>query len=161
MCCTRLTSYCHRRLGRTSGLYGLRGSRSKGSSFIERILAQAEEGTPIRVVTDVVTSPSCTVDVARGIRALVDGAPPGTYHVANGGACSWYEFACAALRLAGFAEARVEPTTAAAFPSKVRRPPYSALAGEGLARAGIAPLADWQSALAGYFAQRSLARAVR
>jgi len=82
---------------RTSGLYVLRGSSAKGYTFIERVLAQAEEEKPFRVVTDITFSPSYTSHVASAICRIVEQGVFGTYHVTNSGACTWYEFAAEAL----------------------------------------------------------------
>ncbi len=50
-------------------------------------------GEPVRVVGDVVFSPSYAPHVARVIRELIDAGASGIQHAAGGGACSWYEFA--------------------------------------------------------------------
>ncbi|GAC1476422.1 MAG: dTDP-4-dehydrorhamnose reductase [Vulcanimicrobiaceae bacterium] len=142
---------------RTSGLYGLRGSSTKGYTFIERVLAQAAEGAPIRVVTDVTCTPSYTMHVARAIRRIVDAGRFGTYHVTNAGGCSWYDFATEALRAAGLAR-EIEPVTAATFASIARRPSYSVLANAAMANAGIEPLPPWQTGVADYLAERATSR---
>ncbi len=138
---------------RTSGLYGRAGSSVKGYTFVERVLGQAERGEPIRVVTDVTFSPTYCVDAAHTIRALVDAAIGGTFHVTNAGACTWYAFAEAALAEAGY-EARVEPTTSDRFPSWAQRPAYSALAHDALAAAGITVPRGWREGLRAYIASR-------
>ena len=56
---------------RVAGLYAAGGSRGKGGSFVDRVLAQARAGEPLRVVDDQVTAPTWARDVAD--RA---GAPP-------------------------------------------------------------------------------------
>lgn len=138
---------------RTSGLYGVRGSSTKGHTFIERMLSQAAEGRAIRVVNDTTCSPSYTLHVARAIRAIAESEAFGTYHVTNSGHCSWYEFASEI-----FAQARITPellsVNSDAFPSPVRRPRFSALRGAALARIGLPPLPDWRDGIADYLAER-------
>ncbi|HET9030473.1 MAG TPA: dTDP-4-dehydrorhamnose reductase, partial [Candidatus Aquilonibacter sp.] len=99
---------------RTSGLFGHLQSSVKGLTFIERMLQMAEGGKPIRVVDDIVFSPSYTPHVARGIRAMVESERFGVYHVTNSGACSWYDFAAEAFRRAGlnpdFAPSKTDPS---------------------------------------------------
>jgi hypothetical protein len=56
-------------------------------------------------------------------------------HLTNAGACSWYEFARAALALAGV-DAQVEPITSAELAAPAPRPPYSVLANTRLAEIG-------------------------
>jgi dTDP-4-dehydrorhamnose reductase len=134
---------------RTSGLYGLRGSSTKGYTFVERIRAQARAGTPLRVVDDIVSTPSYTVDVARAIRGALESGHFGTYHVTNAGSCTWYEFALETLSASSI-DAHVERTTSDAFPSFARRPHYSVLANNALQRAGVAAPPDWKIGLHAY-----------
>lgn len=142
---------------RTSGLYGLRGSSTKGYTFIERILKQAADGAPIRVVTDVTCTPSYTMHVARAIRRIVDSGRFGTYHVTNAGACTWYDFAREALRQAKFANS-IEATTSSAFPTLVRRPAYSVLANDATHALGLEAMPSWQDGIAAYLAERATSR---
>jgi len=139
---------------RTSGLYGARGSASKGPTFIERILTQARDGKPIRVVTDITFSPSYTRHVAETIRHIVESKRYGTYHVTNAGHCTWYEFAAEILRQAG-SDAPVTRTTSAEFTSLARRPTFSALAHPALERLGISAPPPWQEGIRAYLAERN------
>jgi dTDP-4-dehydrorhamnose reductase len=138
---------------RTSGLYGVRGSSNKGYTFIERILTQASEGKPIRVVTDITLSPSYTRHVAAAIRQIVETKKYGTYHVTNSGYCTWYEFAVEILRQAGL-DAPVVRTTSAEFPTLARRPAFSALAHTALDALGLQPVPSWQEGVRAYLAER-------
>jgi dTDP-4-dehydrorhamnose reductase len=144
---------------RVAGLYAAGGSRGKGGSFVDRVLAQARRGEPLRVVDDQVTAPTWAADVAAALlrlfpRWIADDAPPGVYHVTNAGACSWWEFARAALAEAGVA-AEVTPVSTAAFGARARRPAYSVLANARLAALGEPPLRPWRDALAAYLRARS------
>ena len=138
---------------RTAGLYAAGGSRGKGGSFVDRIVAQAREpGARLRVVTDQVTAPTWARDLAgalaRLLPRLVRGdAPAGIYHATNAGACSWYEFARAALELAGI-RAEVAAITTAELDAPAPRPAYSVLANDRLAVLGERPLRPWREALA-------------
>ncbi len=53
---------------RTSGVLGRGGSEQKGGSFVDRIVAQARAGRPLRVVADQVFAPTCASDLARVAR---------------------------------------------------------------------------------------------
>lgn len=139
---------------RTSGLYGLRGSSTKGYTFIERVLTQAAEKKPLRVVTDITFSPSFTGHVARAILGIVERGVFGTYHVTNSGACTWYDFASEALRQGGF-DLPIERVTSATYPTLARRPPYSALEHAALRDAGLPEIESWQDGIGAYLAQRS------
>lgn len=139
---------------RTSGLYGLRGSSTKGYTFIERILAQAAEKKPLRVVTDITFSPSYTVHVAEAIARVVERGAFGTYHVTNAGACTWYEFATEALRQGGF-DLPIERVTSSTYPTLARRPMHSPLEHAAMHALHLPPVASWQDGIAAYLAQRS------
>ncbi len=139
---------------RTAGLYGIQGSRSKGYTFIDRILRQAEAGEPIRVVDDMFFSPSYTLYVAQAIRRIIEKAPFGTYHVAGSGWCSWYEFAKTALEFSDF-DADIAPIKYADFQSNVRRPMFSALENRAMKEAGLPDLPHWKDGLRAYLAERS------
>ncbi len=143
---------------RTSGLYGLRGSSTKGYTFVERMLEQARSGRPLRVVDDIVHAPSYTVQVAGGIRRILEGGQFGIYHVTNAGETTWYDFAVEILKMSGVA-ASVERTTSDAFPSYARRPRYSVLANAAMEKAKIEPLPDWQEGLRAYLHERRSASA--
>lgn len=134
---------------RTSGLFGAIGSKTKGYTFIDRILKQARAGEEIKVVTDMTFSPSYTAHVASAIRTIVQNGSYGTYHVSNSGACTWYEFALEALRQAGL-DAAVTPIRSSEWRSDVRRPANSSLAHERLKREGLPPMPPWQDGIAAY-----------
>lgn len=138
---------------RTSGLYGVAGSSGKGGNFVERMLELQRAGQDLKVVDDQTTSPTFTADLASKLLEVAQSGRYGTYHVTNGGPASWYEFARAIFEQAG-ADARLAPTTTAAFASKAVRPAYSVLANDALAAAGIAPLRPWQEALHDYLGRK-------
>ncbi len=111
---------------RVSGLYGLAGSAGKGGNFVETMLRLAREEKPVRVVSDQVTAPTNTADIAEALLRLVRDGAEGVAHVAASEGCSWYEFAVAIFVLAGL-KPDFAPTTAAEFGGPVARPPYSVL----------------------------------
>jgi len=66
-------------------------SRGEGQ-FVEKMLARLRADGRIRVAADIVSSPSYSLDIAARVRDLLrEGAPYGTYHLANGGAASLYD----------------------------------------------------------------------
>ena len=106
---------------RTSGLYGVRGSRGKGGNFVETMLRLVREGRPIRVVDDQVLAPTPTADLAEATaRLLAVGPPGGIYHLTSAGACSWFEFAGRIFALAGLAPA-LTPISSATFGARTAR----------------------------------------
>jgi len=117
---------------RTAWLYG-----SHGRNFVKTILKLARENEVIRVVSDQYGSPTSAVDLAETIfkisNTIRQGAAVdwGTYHYCGRGIISWHEFARAAVemyRQQGQAKvARVDSIKTADYPTRVERPPYSAL----------------------------------
>lgn len=134
---------------RTSWLYG-----ENGANFVQTILRLAAERDELRVVNDQRGCPTYTKDLALAIKALLEHRATGTYHVANSGACTWYEFACEILRLKGVVKT-VIPITTEEFPRPAKRPACSVLAtGKFAALTGSAPRA-WQEALRQFLESRS------
>lgn len=134
---------------RSSGLYGTAGSSGKGGNFVETMLRFGREGRSWEVVADEVLCPTYTRDLAEKLQELVATGAYGTYHLTNSGECSWYEFACAALEMAGI-EANVSPTTSAEWGAAAPRPPYSVLAETKLGKLGLKPMRPWREALSAY-----------
>lgn len=140
-------SGCDHLLVRTSGVFGVGGSRSKGGSFVDRILARARSGQALRVVSDQVFSPTYAPDLAQGIVSLVERRARGLVHVSNSGQCSWHGFATAALERAGL-RLPVEEIRAAELALPARRPACSVLSNARYVSLGLPPLRDWRDALA-------------
>jgi len=141
---------------RTAALYGLAPCRGKGGrNFVETMLSLAAAGREIKVVTDVFTSPTCTLALARQLRLLAEKARPGVYHAACTGVCSWYEFAKAIFEETNV-QTTVTPAKMADFQSKVRRPNFVALENKRANEAGINIMSHWREALTEYAAARRL-----
>jgi dTDP-4-dehydrorhamnose reductase len=138
---------------RGSGLFGHAGSSGKGGNFVETVLAKAEAGEALSVVDDQVTSPTAARDMAERILLLLErAAPPGVYHAANTGRCSWFEFARAILDLAG-SSAHLAPRSSAG--DAVRRPRCSVLLDTKSAALGLPPARPWRDALRWYLSDRT------
>jgi dTDP-4-dehydrorhamnose reductase len=110
---------------RTSSVFG--GACGKGYTFPEAIRRRARAGESIRAVADQFMKPTYAPDLALGIVRAVTSGATGTVHMANSPACSWHDFAVAALQSAGLAQA-VAAVPMAEFPSAVPRPAFSVLA---------------------------------
>ena len=117
---------------RTSWLYGVHGQ-----NFVKTMLKLAGTKEIIRVVSDQYGCPTSAGDLAKAILAMTDkwrrqsAMAWGTYHYCGQGIVSWHEFAETIIELARrYMEVktkRVEPITTADFPTKARRPAFSAL----------------------------------
>jgi dTDP-4-dehydrorhamnose reductase len=132
---------------RTSGVFGRGGSRQKGGSFVDRILARARSGQPLRVVSDQVFAPTYAPDLARGVLELVRAGARGLVQVTSGGSCSWHDMAVEALSLSGLS-LPVASITAASLELPAARPAFSVLDNARALSLGLTPLRSWKEALA-------------
>jgi dTDP-4-dehydrorhamnose reductase len=138
---------------RTCGLYGMGGSRSKGTNFVETMIRLAESGSRARVVNDQVATPTSASDLALALKQLIEKRATGVFHVTNQGQCSWFEFGREIFARLG-RPGSILPITSAEFNSRARRPPYSVLDNGRLVDAGIPLLRSWQEALHAYLDER-------
>lgn len=138
---------------RTCGVYGTNVSTTKGYTFIDRIIANARAGEPLKVVRDQTVSPTYAGHLAEGLMQLLQAdASYGLYHMVNEGAVTWYDYASEALRAAGI-EYEIEPASYNDWPSRVRRPAFSALENAKLHALGIT-MPDWRSGIRAYIADK-------
>jgi len=136
---------------RTCGLYGTAGTPTR-PSLIDRVLAWKPGDAPLRVVADVVASPTFAGDLAEALRRLIATESYGLYHAANPGPVSWYEFAREAAHQAGHQTA-IEPISVAQWKQRAARPHFSALHNAKLEALGIA-MPSWQAGIAAYLRSR-------
>jgi dTDP-4-dehydrorhamnose reductase len=129
---------------RTAWLYAL-----GGTNFIHKILARARAGEVSKVVTDEISSPTYAADLGDGLRALIETGCAGFYHLVNEGACSRFEFAQEAVRLAGLDEGLIAPTRLADYVRASAPPPYAPLDNVFADALGVR-LRPWQEALAAF-----------
>jgi dTDP-4-dehydrorhamnose reductase len=124
----------------------------RGKNFLVTILSLIKGTRPLRVVRDQVGCPTSAFGLAQVIWKSCEKIPGGTYHWANRGSASWYDFAVEIAKLA--IELRIVPRTPEITPVTTKeyaaaapRPRYSALDSTRLSEAlGISP-ADWSEAL--------------
>lgn len=143
-------SGCPYLIVRTSALFGRGGSRAKGGSFPDRILARAAAGLPgepLRVVSDQVCSPTYAPDLADALVKLVAKGARGLFHVTNQGSCTWFAFAQETVRLARV-DVPVVEARARDLGGKARRPGHAILSKERYEATGLPPLRPWAEALA-------------
>lgn len=138
---------------RTSGLFGVAGSRQKGGNFVEVMLKKAANGEEIKVVDDIFFSPTYTADLAECISDLISTDAYGIYHITNSGSCSWYEFAESIFKLAGIS-ANLKRINYKELNTNVLRPKYSVLGNYNLKTVGLPLLRHWREALKAYLEER-------
>lgn len=112
---------------RTSWLYS-----SSGKNFVKTISRLASERNSLDVVADQVGSPTYARDLALAVTRVIQTVhqhhvdAPGIYHYANEGVASWYDLACAIVRIKGY-RCTVRPIRTDEYPLAARRPAYSVL----------------------------------
>lgn len=134
---------------RTAWLYGY-----AGKNFVKIICAAAKKYGAVEVVNDQLGNPTNAEDLAYHLLKLCVTREYGIYHCTGEGVCSWYDFTCEILRLAGV-EATVTPCTSAEYkakhPASTNRPAWSALENRMLACTVGNEMRSWQDALKCFF----------
>jgi dTDP-4-dehydrorhamnose reductase len=138
---------------RVASLFGKTGARGKGGNFIETILAKARRREPLKVVDDIVISPTSTRDASRVVGQLIAADARGIVHAANSGCCTWYELAKTALELCHLT-VPIEAVSSAQFPTPARRAKNSALASARLPSEFRITMPHWRDALCAYLIEK-------
>jgi dTDP-4-dehydrorhamnose reductase len=131
---------------RTSWVFG-RGKNNFFSTVLQSILA----GDEIRVITDVAASATYVCDLVERSLEIVSREKYGTYHVVNSGLCSYLEFVQEAARILGL-NARMKPVPLHELQLSAARPYYSPMSCKQSELLGLAPMREWQAALADFIA---------
>jgi len=134
---------------RTSWIFGVHGR-----CFPNAILDAAKAGKKLSVVDDQLGRPTYNCHLARTIVRLCRAGAQGTVHASNSGSCSWHEFACHVLGVAGFGDLQVEAVPTEAFPRPAKRPKHAVLSLKSLEPYGVS-MPTWQEAAADYIAERN------
>lgn len=120
-----------------------------GNNFIKTMLRLGNTRDHLTVVNDQIGSPTYTWDLARLVVDMIQTDKYGTYHAANQGEISWYDFAREIFRQAGM-DVQVDPVSSAEYPAKAIRPSNSRMNQTNLDDNGFERLPAWQDALARY-----------
>jgi dTDP-4-dehydrorhamnose reductase len=122
---------------RSSWLYGW-----ASTNFVRTMLRLGAERDEVAVVGDQRGCPTYVGHLAQATR-IVLGLPPGVWHLAAEGDCTWAEFAEAIFEDAGL-DCRVRRITTAELGRRAPRPAYSVLRSE---RPGAPVLPHWRHGL--------------
>lgn len=139
-------SGCCHLLIRTSWLYA-----PWGHNFVRTISKLAAERDAIKVVDDQHGRPTSAQHLAGVSLGLIGSEAQGTYHVTDGGQCSWFGFAREIARHV-HPGCRVEPCTSDEYPRPAKRPAYSVL-DISKTEALVGKMPDWKLNLAGVLAK--------
>jgi dTDP-4-dehydrorhamnose reductase len=122
---------------RSSGLFGW-----TGRNFVRTMLALGAERDEVAVVDDQRSAPTYVGHLAEALREVVE-LPPGVWHVAAEGDCTWAELAAAIFEEAGL-RCRVRRVSTEELGRPAPRPAYSVLRSE---RDGAPRLPPWREGL--------------
>ena len=121
-----------------------------GRNFVKSILrAASTPGRELTVVDDQHGCPTFADDLASMVARLVVARIPGTFHVTNQGATTWFGFARDLVAAAGLDPARVVPISTHQLdpPRAAPRPAWSVLDNAALRLSGIPLLPDHREPL--------------
>ena len=142
--------FCHRHfIVRTAWLYSY-----YGKNIVKTVVNAGRKYGRLEFVSDQLGNPTNAVDLAHELLQLCVTHEYGLYHCTGEGVCSWYDFACEIVRLAGV-DAVVTPCTTAQYkakhPESTDRPAWSALDNRMLRCTIGNDMRDWKQALAAFF----------
>ncbi len=100
---------------RTAWLYG------DGNNVVRTMRALSKDKDELSVADDQYGSPTCTVDLAETILALIGTSKYGTYHATCEGFCSWHDLAKRIFELRGI-DIKVTPGSSEGFVRPAKRP---------------------------------------
>lgn len=136
-------SGCDHLIVRTSWLYA-----PWAKNFVRTIARNARIRAELKVVDDQRGRPTSAEHLARATLALLDRGARGTFHVSDGGECTWFDLASRIVEQLGLAErCTVRPCKSDEWPSPVKRPAYSVL-DLSKTEALLGPMPSWTENLA-------------
>jgi len=150
-----MSDYCKKHfIFRTASLFGVAGSSGKGGNFVETMISLYKQGKDIKVVNDMIMSPTHTLDVARAIKEFVTKGHEcyGIFNCVNTGAVSWYAFAKAIFDLLNMKDVKLTSILTSDFKTKARRPIYSAL--DNAKISNYFTFQNWRDALKEYLERK-------
>jgi dTDP-4-dehydrorhamnose reductase len=131
---------------RTSWLYA-----PWAGNFVRTMAKLTRDKPALKVVHDQRGRPTSAEHLAKTALSLLVRGATGTFHVTDGGECTWYEFTLAIAEKLG-RTCKIEPCTTAEFPRPAPRPAYSVL-DLGKTEALLGPMPDWRENLASVLAR--------
>lgn len=135
-------------IARTSWLYG-----PNGKNFVDTIITAAEQGKPLRVVSDQHGTPTCTLSLSETIADLIATGRFGVYHASDDGVTNWFDFARAIVKNSGL-KTDVSPIETKDMPRPATRPKYSVMDKTTLVSTIGRELPPWEESLNTYLQLR-------
>jgi dTDP-4-dehydrorhamnose reductase len=121
-------SYSKSLVIRTSWLYS-----TFGNNFVKTMIRLGKEQESINVVFDQIGTPTYAEDLASAILRIIDKIDSdeknfvaGIFHYSNEGVCSWYDFACAIMKLNNM-NCKIYPIETKDYLTPAKRPEFGVL----------------------------------
>ena len=118
-------------------------------NFLYKLSGWLEKNKVIKVSSDEVSVPTFTFDVVDVILQAVNKNLTGLYQLVNSGYASRYELAKEFIKLRKL-DNEILPVPMSAFPSKVRRPLFTAMSNEKISETLSISIPDWKESLVKY-----------
>ena len=99
-------------------------------NFLAGLFRALDSDTVFRADVDSIVSPTYVPDLVHATLDLLVDGERGIWHLANNGALTWFDFACAAAQRSGRAVDLIAPVRSSRVWGPALRPPYSALSSE-------------------------------
>lgn len=126
---------------RTSTVIG-----KNGSNFIKTMLSLAENRDEVNVVSDQISSPTFTFDLAPMLIKIIESDEYGLYHVCNEGSVSKSDLVRASYKLMNI-RTKVNDILTKDYPTPAKRPLYSVLNTQTIRARGYDLLPPWNESL--------------
>ncbi|AKI96634.1 dTDP-4-dehydrorhamnose reductase [Kosmotoga pacifica] len=126
---------------RTSWVFG-----AGNINFAKKVLEWAQKNGELKIVTDEISVPTYTVDLAQATWTIINKRAYGLYHISNEGECSRYEYASYILEKIGW-HGKLLPAKQKDFDFPAKRPKYSKLSNFGLKETVNIEMPDWKNAV--------------
>jgi dTDP-4-dehydrorhamnose reductase len=97
-----------------------------GHNFVRTMQSLGASRDSIRVVNDQEGRPTSALHLAEATLDLLGAGASGTYHLCDGGRCTWFEFAQAIMEESKL-KCDVHPCTSEQYPQKATRPTWGVL----------------------------------
>tara|TARA_R110002111_G_scaffold213837_1_gene276803 strand:- start:273 stop:1148 length:876 start_codon:yes stop_codon:yes gene_type:complete len=131
---------------RTSWLYA-----PWARNFVATMVRLSRERDELQVVDDQRGRPTSAQHLALASLTLLEKGERGTFHVTDGGECTWFDFACEIKRLAGNT-CDIKPCSSDQYKLPAARPAYSVM-DLSKTEAALGPMPDWKNNLADVIGQ--------
>jgi len=126
------------------------GGGKEDKKFVAKIISLAKGKKELKVVNDKIGSPTYTYDMSKCIGEMIETGLFGTYHMANNGSCTRYEFAKRIIEFAGIKGVNIIPISSREFPEAAPRPNMEAIRNLHLSIIRKNTMRDWDAALKDY-----------